>query len=195
MNWRAEFTASATNLKQCPSWDRAEVAVGGRSNVGKSSLINALTGTRQLARTSKTPGRTRTLNFFALRDRLALVDLPGFGYAKTSQLEAESIGRLLDAYLARRKHLAGLVLLVDARRGPEAEERALLERISAKRHTSRAAVSVVVVATKCDKLRRSERRGATERFTNMGMEPLMCSALTGEGVEALRRRLLAFGTR
>ncbi len=119
---KAEFAASASALKDCPRWTRREVAIAGRSNVGKSSLLNALTGVRGLARTSRTPGRTQAINFFAAGDSMALVDLPGYGYAKIPQALAEKIARAMDEYLAGRKNLHALVLLVDCRRGPEEEE-------------------------------------------------------------------------
>jgi GTP-binding protein len=185
MKLDAKFVSSAFTLTDCPRWDCAEVALAGRSNVGKSSLLNALTGTRWLARTSKTPGRTRCLNFFAAGDTLALVDLPGYGYAKMSHAEAAKLAALLRAYLEKRRNLAALVMLVDARRGPQREELELAAMVRARE------IALIVAATKCDKLRNSERAAATERFTPLGLEPMMCSAKSGEKIDELRHRILA----
>jgi GTP-binding protein len=185
MRLNAEFVCSVLKIDDCPRWSRTEVALAGRSNVGKSSLLNALTGQRNLARTSKTPGRTRCLNFFAVDDDLGLVDLPGYGYAQMSRAEAAKIARLMDDYLARRENLTALVLLVDARRGAETEE----EQLAAL--TKHRAVDLIVVATKADKLRRSQRAGALQRFKALGVEPLTCSATDGEGLDQLRRQILA----
>ena len=91
MRLDAKFVSSAFALGDCPRWERVEIALAGRSNVGKSSLLNAITGNKGLARTSKTPGRTRCLNFFEVGTHLALVDLPGYGFAKMSRLDAEKI--------------------------------------------------------------------------------------------------------
>src|SRR5580700_11602931 len=102
MKLDAQFITSAFSLEGCPRWDRAEVALAGRSNVGKSSLLNALTGVKGLARTSKTPGRTRCLNFFSVNDRLALCDLPGFGYAKMSHEDAAKIASMMAEYMQGR---------------------------------------------------------------------------------------------
>jgi len=180
-----EFVSSAFKLGECPHWSRVEVAIAGRSNVGKSSLLNALCARIDLARTSKTPGRTRCLNFFAVGDRFALVDLPGYGYAKMPRAEARAIARLMNDFLARRENLAALVLLIDSRRGPEAEEMALA-RIIEQRN-----IELVVVATKTDKLRNSERRTAISRVQMLAAQPIMCSAENGAGIEDLRRRILA----
>jgi GTP-binding protein len=180
----AQFAASAAALAECPRWDRIEVAIAGRSNVGKSSLLNALVGVEGLARTSKTPGRTRALNFFAVGEDLALVDLPGFGYAKMSHADAARIGALMSEYLERRRNLVAVLILIGARRGPEREELSLAAAVR------RRGLALLVAATKSDKLRRSERAGATQRFKPLGIEPVWCSATDGQGIEELRRRLL-----
>ncbi|MGH7815546.1 MAG: ribosome biogenesis GTP-binding protein YihA/YsxC [Candidatus Binataceae bacterium] len=181
----AEFAMSAQTLAGCPRWDRIEAAIAGRSNVGKSSLLNALAGTKQLARTSKTPGRTRSLNFFTVGESLALCDLPGYGYAKLPHDEARRIAAMMRDYLERRRELAALAILVDARRGPESEELELAAL------AARRGLQLIAIATKCDKLRRSERAAAIARFAPMGAAPIMCSAVSGEGIEAVRRILLA----
>jgi GTP-binding protein len=186
MKLEARFIASAFALGDCPRWDRIEVALAGRSNVGKSSLLNALTGVKGLARTSKTPGRTRCLNFFALGENLALVDLPGFGYAKMSRLEAAKLGRLMRTYLERRTNLVALVMLVDASLGPKREERELADMI--RRH----GLGLMVAATKTDKLSRGQRAAALERLRMLGTEPIMCSVADGEGIDELRRRVLQY---
>src|SRR5437660_9358214 len=105
----AEFFCSALASTDSPRWNRAEVALAGRSNVGKSSLLNALAGRKNLARISKTPGRTRCLNFFTVGERLALVDFPGYGYAKIAHSEAQKIAHLMEEYMRKRRELKALV--------------------------------------------------------------------------------------
>ena len=119
---RAEFLASAHTLAQCPADQGAEVAFVGRSNAGKSSVINALTGRKALARTSKTPGRTQLINFFTLDEQRRLVDLPGFGFARVPPAMQAHWFKTINAYLNRRRSLAGLVLIMDLRRDPGPEE-------------------------------------------------------------------------
>lgn len=184
MKLNAEFVTSAFSLEDCPRWHRAEVALAGRSNVGKSSLLNALTGIKGLARTSKTPGRTQSINLFAIGESLALADLPGYGYAKMPQAVAQRIASSMSEYLHHRENLAGLVMLVDSRRGPGREELDLADVIRARE------LSLIVAATKCDKLKRSERARAVASFAPLGIEPILCSATDGEGIEELRRRIL-----
>lgn len=180
----AEFVASAFALDGCPRWKRAEVALAGRSNVGKSSLLNALTRVKGLARTSKTPGRTRCLNFFAVNDTLALCDLPGFGYAKMSHDDAAKIASMMHEYIHGRANLAAIAILIDCRRGPQQDELDL-----AAMATERG-IDVIPVATKCDKLRRSERAAALKRFDAMRSAPIFVSVTSGEGLDDLRRRIL-----
>jgi GTP-binding protein len=180
----ATFVASALSAGDCPRWNRTEIAIAGRSNVGKSSLLNALVGERSLARTSRTPGRTQAINFFTLGESMAIVDLPGYGYARLPQAVANRIAAAMREYLARRDQLAALVLLIDSRRGPQAEERELAGAARIR------GIELIIVATKCDKLKRSERAAALARFEPMDGAPLLCSILSGEGIDKLRRMLL-----
>ncbi len=136
-------TVSTTNL---PPSSGPEIAFAGRSNVGKSSLINALTGRKALAKVSQTPGRTREINFFDLGGRLILADLPGYGYAKASKTLAGEWQKAIFAYLRGRATLKRVVLLIDARRGILAVDRTVMEMLDA------AAVSYLVVLTKIDAL-------------------------------------------
>ena len=180
----AEFALSAFSLSGCPRWKRSEIAIAGRSNVGKSSLLNALTGVKGLARTSKTPGRTRCLNFFTVGDALALCDLPGFGYAKMPHDEARKIASMLHEYIHGRINLAAIAILIDCRRGPQQDELDLATMATGR------GIEVIPVATKVDKLRRSERAAALARFEQMPGVPIFTSTTSNEGIEDLRRRIL-----
>ena len=142
-----EFIAGAAADGQFPDMDGPEVAFAGRSNVGKSSLVNALTGRRALARTSQTPGRTRQLNFFNLGGRIRLVDLPGYGYARASKADIRSWTRLTLSYLKGRKTLMRAFLLIDCRRGIRDSDREVMGTFDA------AAVSWALVLTKGDKIK------------------------------------------
>ena len=147
---RARFLTSAARLNQCPPDAGAEVAFAGRSNAGKSSCINVLTDNRQLARASKTPGRTRLLNFFALDEaaQQRLVDLPGYGYAKVSQAMKEEWQQHLENYLRERETLRGLVLLMDIRHPLKEFDVSMLDWAES------ASLPVHCVLTKADKLNR-----------------------------------------
>lgn len=160
----AEFKAGATAPEQIPPPTGVEIAFVGRSNVGKSSLLNALAGRRNLVRTSSTPGCTRQLSFFEVRTKddaiLTLVDLPGYGYAKRSKQERSAWGKLIEGYLLERPTLAVAVSLVDCRRGIEDDDAQLHEMLSQPPRVARTPLSVVTVATKLDKLPSGQRAAA-----------------------------------
>src|SRR5450432_630391 len=164
----AEFTAAAHAAAELPPPTQVEIAFAGRSNVGKSSLLNRLMNRRNLARTSSTPGCTRQINFFGVRTssgvNLSLVDLPGYGYAKRSKDERKLWAELIDGYLLGRPTLRAVALLVDARRGLEEDDLGLIEMLETGSSPSRAAVKTVVVATKLDKLRSGERARALAKI-------------------------------
>jgi len=179
----ARFFASVHSLSEQPDSRRREIAILGRSNSGKSSLLNALVGVRGLAKTSKTPGRTRALNFFALSEKFALVDLPGYGYAKLPQAEARVLSQLLYDYLRTGRNLAGAVMVVDARRAPQAEEIELARLIRERN------LELILAINKCDKLARHERSCALKRHAVLAARSVLCSALKGQGIDELRREL------
>ena len=193
----AEFVAGAQTASQLPPQLGVELAFAGRSNVGKSSLLNALMGRRNLVRTSSTPGCTRQINFFVAtaRDGAAfrMVDLPGYGYAKRSKGEREVWARLIEAYLAERDWLRAVVLLIDARRGFEEAEDELVSFVRARGERRQA--EVIVVATKIDKVPKSQRAAAVAQIhRSLGKSAIAVSATTGEGIDrlwhALRRAAL-----
>jgi len=178
---RAEFQAAATTPRSIPKARHPEIAVAGRSNVGKSSLINRLLGRRRLARTSATPGCTRGLVFFAVNDALSIVDLPGYGYASRSAAERKRWKTLVERYLVTREELAGVLILVDVRRGPQDDEHMLAEFL--ERH----GLAYAWVVTKCDKLARGklQHRLGELREEFRGAPALLTSAETGAGISEL----------
>jgi GTP-binding protein len=146
---KAAFLKSAFLESHYPPPDKPEIAFAGRSNVGKSSLINALLGRKKLARTSSTPGRTQAINFFLIQDRYYFVDLPGYGYARVPLEVRRSWGTMVETYLKRRANLRGVVLILDLRREATEGDIQLLEWLK------RYQVSTIPVLTKADKLSRS----------------------------------------
>ena len=148
----AEFVTSASALAQLPRWRRPEIAITGRSNVGKSSLINSLLRRRGLARVSAVPGRTQLLNFFLVNQEFYLVDLPGYGYAKVPEVVRRTWGPLVEGYLEAGRDLRAVILLLDARQG--ATEKDLLM----KRLLDDLSLDCIPVLTKIDKLRGTARR-------------------------------------
>ena len=133
-----------------PENDKPEIAFAGKSNVGKSSLINALMNRKSYARTSAQPGKTQTINFYNINDALYYVDLPGYGYAKVSQTEREKWGRMIENYLKKSRQLRGVFLLVDIRHEPSANDRQMYEWIVYNGYEP------VIIATKLDKIKRSQ---------------------------------------
>lgn len=147
---KAEFVLCAAWKSQWPDTSIPEICLAGRSNVGKSSFINAITGYGKLAKVSSTPGKTRTLNFFNINNELHLVDVPGYGYAKVNDKIKESFGEMIDTYLRERDTLKGLVLLVDYRHKPTRDDVEMYE------YAKYYEIPVIVVATKEDKLKRND---------------------------------------
>ncbi|MEA2030115.1 MAG: ribosome biogenesis GTP-binding protein YihA/YsxC [candidate division Zixibacteria bacterium] len=144
------FIGSFFDINQIPRDLRPQIAFAGRSNVGKSSLLNCIVGSKKVAKVSNTPGKTRSLNFFLVNDHYYLVDLPGYGYAKVSKAMRRDWGKLIETYLQNSKNLVGLVLLLDCRRDPTPEDYQLLDWLGT------VGVPVLIAITKTDKLNRDK---------------------------------------
>lgn len=185
-----DFIWGAQELNQLPEATLPEVAFAGRSNVGKSSLVNALTGRKTLARTSNTPGRTQQLNFFNLGDRMQLVDMPGYGYAKESKEKVEAWGEMVRRYLKGRVTLRRALVLIDSRHGLKPLDHEIMTMLD------KAAVPYVVVLTKTDKVKSQDLK-AVQLATEAGLkkhpaafpEIHLTSSEKGMGIAELRASL------
>lgn len=183
----AEFVKGVVAMSGLPDGDRLEVCFAGRSNVGKSSLINALTNRKGLARASNTPGRTQEINFFTLEETHYLVDLPGYGYANAPLPIVERWQRLLKQYLSGRQNLRRAFVLIDARHGAKAVDEEIMSLLDS------SAVTFQCVMTKADKVKEADRersiaatRKALARHPAAFPEIIMTSSEKGDGIETLR---------
>lgn len=186
----AQFITSAVKPAQYPPPDFPEVAFAGRSNVGKSSLINTLVNRKRLVKTSSTPGRTQLINFFLVNGSLSLVDLPGYGYAKVPAAVKKKWGPMIETYLSTRPGLAAVVLLMDIRRTPREEEFRLFDWLAFY------GIPVVPVLTKADKLSKTKQKKqlqATARTLDIPeQELILFSAKSRLGKEALWQRMAQY---
>lgn len=149
---RSEIETVAVKPSQYPAADKPEIAFAGRSNVGKSSLLNLLTGRKSLARVSGSPGKTRTINFYLINGEFRIVDLPGYGYARVSKSESRSWGEMMESYLEKRPNLIKVIQLVDIRHKPSAQDVQMYE------YLKYYGLDGVVVATKADKISNNEKQ-------------------------------------
>ena len=181
---KAEFIKSATQVSQYPLPTLPEIAFAGRSNVGKSSLINALLGRKNLAKTSNTPGRTQLINFFTINDKISFVDLPGYGFAKVARSVKENWGEMIEAYLRQRTNLALVVLILDIRRVPNEDDLSLRDWLDHYR------IPYLYVLTKSDKLSNNQsvkQKRIIEKILNVSKEEklILFSAKTQKGKDDL----------
>ncbi len=185
----ATFIKSGTKPSHYPEGDQPEIAFAGRSNVGKSSLINVLVNRKSLVRTSSTPGRTQLINFFDVNGTFTLVDLPGYGFAKVPLAVKKEWGPMMETYLSRRPNLKGVVLIIDVRRTPGEEDLQMLSWLRAY------GITPIIVITKCDKVSKNERAKQLEAISGVlgvARGELCCfSALSREGVEGVWARIEA----
>jgi GTP-binding protein len=185
----AEFITSAVKPDQYPPESLPEIAFAGRSNAGKSSLINALVNRKNLAKTSSTPGKTRLINFFTVNNAVYFVDLPGYGYAKVSQSERRYWKPMVESYLSSRKTIRGVVIISDIRRIPGAEEIELMGWL-ANLH-----IPAIVISSKADKLSKNEqfrqRRAVSRALSTEPEELILFSAKTRQGMDNVWEKIEA----
>ncbi|MDL4841697.1 ribosome biogenesis GTP-binding protein YihA/YsxC [Aquibacillus rhizosphaerae] len=177
---KAEIVISAVSKKQYPSDLIPEIALAGRSNVGKSSFINKMINRKSLARTSSKPGKTQTLNFYKINDVFHFVDVPGYGYAKVSKTEREAWGKMLEEYFVERDNLSAAALVVDLRHKPTADD------ITMYNFLKHYELPIIVIATKLDKIAKNKRESHVQQTRKtLGLAPedivVPFSSETGEG--------------
>ncbi len=183
------FYKSASAMGDLPNSDLPEIAFAGRSNVGKSSLLNALAGVKRLAKVSNTPGRTQLINYFSVDDEFYMVDLPGYGYAKASKDKIAVWNKFVNKYLKERHNLRLVLLLIDSRHGVKDTDRTTMAMLDA------AGVSYQIVLTKLDKLRPSETPKIGVEFADhpaLQTEIIQTSSEKGKGIEELQKRVASF---
>ncbi|CQR48049.1 putative GTP-binding protein EngB [Paraliobacillus sp. PM-2] len=188
---KAEIVISAVAKKQYPAEPISEIALAGRSNVGKSSFINKLINRKALARTSSKPGKTQTLNFYKINDVFHFVDVPGYGYAKVSKKEREAWGKMMEEYFSTREQLKATVLIVDIRHQPTSDDVAMYDFLKFYE------IPVIVIATKLDKIKKSQVAKHVKRVKDtLEIEPedqvIPFSAETAQGKEEAWKAIQSF---
>lgn len=185
---KAEFITSAVNVAGYPQDDLPHIAMVGKSNVGKSSLINGLTNQSKLARVSRQPGKTRLINFFRINDSFYLVDLPGYGFARVSKAEKEKWGVMINEYLEKTARLKGIIMIADIRHNPTAEDKQMAEWIQYY------GIPVILVASKIDKLAKTRiKPQAAQLRKQLGFSDIVpiipCSVVTKQGLQELSEQM------
>ncbi len=185
-NIDVKFIGSFYKLHQLPKDSLPQIAFAGRSNVGKSSLLNKITGHRKAAKVSQTPGKTRALNFFLINEEFYFVDLPGYGYAKVSKVERESWGQLIEDYLVATENLAALMLLLDCRRDPNQEDEELIKWLAEKE------LPCMAILTKTDKITRDKtNRKVRQIYNSYGLNAIPFSTTKGTGKDEVLQAIFA----
>ena len=188
-NLNVTFIGSFYKLDQLPKDSLPQIAFAGRSNVGKSSLLNKITGHKKAAKVSQTPGKTRALNFFLINEKFYFVDLPGYGYAKVSKAERESWGQLIEDYLVSAQNLAGLMLLLDCRRDPNPEDEELIRWLGDRE------LPCMAIITKTDKITRDKTNRKQRQIQNAyGLATIPFSTIDGTGKEDVLKAIYALVT-
>jgi GTP-binding protein len=181
-----QFVGSFYKLAQLPKDNRPQIAFAGRSNVGKSSLLNKLTGRKKLAKVSNTPGKTRSLNFYLVNDKFYFVDLPGYGYAKVSKTERAGWAELIGEYLEKAENLIGLIVLLDCRREPNDDDLRLLQWLDRKE------LPGIAIVTKADKLSKEKlKRKVQQVEADFGLPAIPFSILSGQGKKEIQTAVIS----
>ena len=185
---KAEFVSSFVDIQSLPVDNLPEIAMVGRSNVGKSSLINKVVNRKNLAKSSSTPGKTRTINYYILNSAWYMVDLPGYGFARVSKGEREKWGKMIEKYLSSREQLRGVIQLLDIRHPPTEKD------IAMKQWLEHHEIPILLVATKIDKVSRNEKNknlAVIKKTMNLSPDqnPIVFSAESGEGLTELKEAL------